>query len=288
MTETPSFQDLLEPEISRWGQELLNRWHQRHLTIPRLLYHYTTAEGLVGILNTQSFWMTNIRYMNDFSELQYATTLALNVIATKRKQCAGKPMLAEFFRRTENSVSPFRKGNEVFAASLCEEGNLLSQWRAYGNRGGGYAIGIDFFHLLRFLPRRCALRKVIYDPDDQQKILGQAIDSLCGFVEKMTEGLDIKEADARNILPKCCSILPRILGEHLVCFKHPEFAEEKEWRLIATIDCDLVLNRNEDSNLLKFRTFRGNIVPYVEVSLQTRRQLPKTISVASDSLFRSW
>lgn len=35
----------------------------------RKLYHYTTWEGVQGILQTQTLWATNYRFLNDYSEL---------------------------------------------------------------------------------------------------------------------------------------------------------------------------------------------------------------------------
>ncbi|MFO1205708.1 MAG: hypothetical protein U1E63_08295 [Burkholderiales bacterium] len=32
------------------------------------LYHYTTAEGLKGIVESQQLWATNIAYLNDAEE----------------------------------------------------------------------------------------------------------------------------------------------------------------------------------------------------------------------------
>lgn len=35
-----------------------------------LLYHYTSAEGVLGITSPDSLWATNIRYMNDSREFR--------------------------------------------------------------------------------------------------------------------------------------------------------------------------------------------------------------------------
>ena len=32
------------------------------------LYHYTTWDGLLGILQTQTLWATHYKFLNDFSE----------------------------------------------------------------------------------------------------------------------------------------------------------------------------------------------------------------------------
>ena len=38
-----------------------------------ILYHYTTASGLVGILQSNRLWATSAIFMNDVNELNYGT-----------------------------------------------------------------------------------------------------------------------------------------------------------------------------------------------------------------------
>jgi hypothetical protein len=40
-----------------------------------LLWHYTTGAGLRGILEKNLLWATDVRYMNDESELNYPVSL---------------------------------------------------------------------------------------------------------------------------------------------------------------------------------------------------------------------
>jgi hypothetical protein len=42
----------------------------------RILYHYTTQEGLLGIIKCRCLWTTNIFYLNDSTEFNYALELA--------------------------------------------------------------------------------------------------------------------------------------------------------------------------------------------------------------------
>ena len=42
---------------------------------PEILYHYTTAKGLLGIFNTKSIWATHVSYLNDEQEFVYITTI---------------------------------------------------------------------------------------------------------------------------------------------------------------------------------------------------------------------
>ena len=247
---------------------IIQDWLKYHTPIPNILYHYTSAEGLIGILSSLSFWMTNLRYMNDLSELQYARNLISGVIDSKSAQYNSNPIQKEFFRRIRNTFSPFEGSTEVFATCFCENGNLLSQWRAYGGKGGGYAIGMDFFHLLRFLSKKCFLRRVIYDPGDQNRIIAEVIDRVCALLGELTSGQDVKEADSDNTLPQFCMFSNNLLGEYIFSFKHPEFVEEKEWRLVFVWDCNPIINRDSDFRDLRFRTFDGNVIPFCEVSFQ--------------------
>lgn len=39
--------------------------------IPSVLYHYTSADGLIGIVRNQRLWATDIEYLNDSEELTH-------------------------------------------------------------------------------------------------------------------------------------------------------------------------------------------------------------------------
>lgn len=42
---------------------------------PEILYHYTDAKGLLGILNSKQIWATSYRFMNDAREFEYGFDL---------------------------------------------------------------------------------------------------------------------------------------------------------------------------------------------------------------------
>jgi len=47
------------------------------------LWHYTTAEGLKGILYDQTLWATDYRYLNDESEITYSKTIIRQAMLPK-------------------------------------------------------------------------------------------------------------------------------------------------------------------------------------------------------------
>src|ERR687891_1650454 len=97
----------IEDLLSRLETDLHSTWASHHVEFPEVLYHYTTADGLLGIVGSTSFWMTSLRYMNDQSELQYARELVRAVLNDKVKEYEGNPTLIEFFRRIRETFDPF-------------------------------------------------------------------------------------------------------------------------------------------------------------------------------------
>jgi hypothetical protein len=53
--------------------------------IPDLLFHYTDAAGLLGIIDSRKLWMTKVQYLNDKSELNYAFDLMREEIDQQKK-----------------------------------------------------------------------------------------------------------------------------------------------------------------------------------------------------------
>jgi len=205
--------------------------------------------------------------MNDFSELQYSRSLIESRFAVKQSELSLTEVQKEFINRISSAFDPFsHSGSSVFSASFCEDGNLLSQWRAYRGKGGGYCIGFDFFHTLRHLSKPCVLRRVIYDKQEQIELIDSTIDTFLSTLLSQTQGKSIEEVTA-TFLPALCMAFHSIIGEYMFSFKHPDFHEEKEWRLVHSSNINPTFNRSHDDTIL-FRNFDGNIIPYLTVSFE--------------------
>lgn len=277
-SDKQSIYDLTNSIISSsFVESMISTWEEYHSQIPETLYHYTSADGLLGILSSKSLWMTELRYMNDLFELQYSRNLIEKRFSVKFNEPELSEIQKDFINRISKSFDPFSySGKSVFSTSFCEDGNLLSQWRAYRGSGGGYAIGIDFFHTIRFLNKVCVLRSVIYDEAEQIRLIDSAINSFFSALsvqekEKSTEY--IKD----EFLPALCMAFNLVIGEYMFSFKHPDFREEREWRLVHFTDTNLTHNRQNKPPL--FRSFDGNIIPYMAVSLE------EAIKISKDDLY---
>jgi hypothetical protein len=249
---------------------LASRWQEHDHETPDRLYHYTSADGLIGILGSQSIWMTDLRYMNDMSELQYARDLIAQRVANQPEKELSAAQ-REFLHKISGNFIPIGTELAVFSAFFCEEGNLLSQWRAYRGAGGGYAIGFDFFHMLRLLDRPCVLRRVVYDIEQQVKFIDDTIGVFLTTVEAMATGE--KEADLPETLSFAHRAFSSVAAEMLFSFKHPDFREEREWRLVTFLQSNPRYDRG--APLPKTRSYEGNIIPYYAVSFAAAIQASK-------------
>src|SRR5580704_8956937 len=115
---------------------------------PQRLFHYTSQAGLLGIVSSNVLWATNALYLNDSSELDYGLTVAREKL---RSVLQRSDPVNELLRRTDDllKLQVLLPNRSFYACCFCEESNLLSQWREYADRGGGYAIGFDTDDLMR-------------------------------------------------------------------------------------------------------------------------------------------
>jgi hypothetical protein len=137
------------PPVLRKAVEAFNDWSNAYLlasdahnTITAPLYHYTNAAGLEGIINNQQIWFTSYAHLNDPSELTFGMSVASGLL---KEIGAGSDsrikifcdMVTDLFTH-ENMRSAFG----FFIASFSKDGDDLGQWRAYGDNGRGFALGL--------------------------------------------------------------------------------------------------------------------------------------------------
>lgn len=121
-------------------------WQADHSQPPRLLYHYTSLGGLRGIIASRSFWASDVRFMNDASELAYAAEVISNVVAETLATVTSS-VLKKVLPDYPGFANAFEYGERPFVACFCTRADLLSQWRGYSAGKVGYSLGVDFRQL---------------------------------------------------------------------------------------------------------------------------------------------
>ena len=203
---------------------------------PELLFHYTTIGGAFGILTSDALWMTKIRYLNDTSELEIGIVTFRDIL-NELLEAHGpddEHRLLESVRDGLDSVA----ASNICVSSFCEHGDLLSQWRWYGEGGRGVSIGVSSRVLSGMGKHAINLWKCIYDAAAHRELLLAFVDRLLESYrsEKAARGGGELDAESshyllRGFFASFLQIAPII--------KNPNFAEEREWRLVTLpVDVD--------------------------------------------------
>jgi hypothetical protein len=241
---------------------------------PPRLFHYTDSQGLIGIVVDQRLWASNADFLNDSSEPAYA----LDVLKTSfneverclRSSGAAQRALTSFWDWAMDEYEG--QGPHIYVFCLSECDDLLSQWRAYGGHGAGYAIGFSAPGLCSLLrpSEGQYLVKIVYDRAQQEEEAKSAFNQIVSVVEQFehkhgridagTCGPDADLVD-RRVRSAFLSELIRLRGR----FKTLAFREEKEWRLIQFVPP--ALGRPP----IRFRHSIDAIKPYLELDLGANR-----------------
>ena len=245
-------------------------WLERRLDddvhlAPDLLWHYTDAGGLMGIVAGERLWATQTSFLNDSTEMAYGVELVTKALASydlTQVEDATARFLGDLFDQHRAALPTWLDQHlDVYVTCFCADGDLLSQWRAYAGRddAGGYSLGLGPGPPLHEWPQRApgghdlALRRVLYDPVEQQAACHELIDALVPVLDPDPQDEELRESFARNLMSG--------VVEFASWCKDPAFEEEQEWRIVY-------VRTNDASKLdLHHRMSRGLVVPYVELEL---------------------
>jgi hypothetical protein len=127
-------------EFGAWSQtQLLN--DQRKSTPTKPLYHYTDMDALKGILGTERLWCFSHLHQTDREEFAYSLRVARRVIKAigRTKDEVTHHFCACLDDMLENNS--FTDTFEFYLFSLSRHRDHRQQWRNYGQKGRGFAIG---------------------------------------------------------------------------------------------------------------------------------------------------
>jgi hypothetical protein len=196
---------------------------------PELLFHYTTIGGAYGILSSDALWMTKIRYLNDTSELEIGVHTFRELLDGMLQEPRPDDE-AELLKTVRDGLESYIASN-ICVASFCEHGDLLSQWRWYGEGGRGVSIGVSSRVLRGMAHSRIHLWKCVYDVAAHRRLLLALVDRLLETyrAEKAGNGGPLPAEHRHYVLERFFVSFLQIAP----IIKNPNFAEEREWRLVS-------------------------------------------------------
>lgn len=197
--------------------------------LPPVLYHYTSLDALVSILDTDGQHIklraTLAKFFNDYQDCSYIND-----------------QIDEAFRRSKYNkekkkkiLNKLNRYKESFICCFSEKKDDLTMWRGYASNGLGVSIGLDFELLSTMVkPLQCS-----YDDREENIRLWQYM---------------IEDELKKELTTKLFS---EILVEETLSVKNPAYKEEGEWRI-----CKYV--RKYTPHQVLFRSTGKTIIPYIE------------------------
>lgn len=206
------------------------------------LAHYTTAENALRILKGKQVWLRNVKFMNDFSEVDHGLGMLRRFFDPKQPDI-GRNALIETLNALqpsvfEQAIAQFngimdRVTDHTYITCLSkhdpEEDDIgrLSMWRGYGKGAAPVAIVIKTHTFVRLTDELGVFSSpVIYQRPDQFYEVMQ------GLPERLRANEGFLRAVDGSWLPH---MLLQMLITYAISQKHRGFAEEKEWRILHVL-----------------------------------------------------
>lgn len=211
--------------------------------------HYTTLQGLIGIVESNELWLSDRRFVNDKLEYEYGKQLALFTIG----EIAGSERDAEFRGLLEKLLSSIQmsSGREIYIGSMSLSPDKLDLWKGYGSSSDSVCIrfagDFDLWNTGNSHPAHIRQQRVVYDEAEQKCLIGAII-----------QPFKAHYAEFRQFAHPFLHDLIWLIESQFISFKHPEYASENELRLtIANLDG--VLEHKKP----RHRIAKGMVVPYI-------------------------
>lgn len=230
------------------------------------IYHYTSAQGLAGILQSQKIWLTRWDCLNDSSEyLQIHDTI---------KRCIKKYRHAhDFYKTIEewNELSRIEKQKkfydednyDLYIASFSDNNDALNMWTYYtkSSKSDGYCIGFKPQNIFSDKVLDLSIHKVFYRQSEKNQIVKKLLDKLYDFYCFAQSRPSVQPFHYQYFISNYINVASAYIG---CFFKHSSFAVENEIRAA------LFIRQTKDNTPLtkKSRISQGIIIPYTELLFQ--------------------
>lgn len=215
------------------------------------IYHYTSAEGITGIIDKHEIWMSNTAFMNDTTELNMLQNAE---VIFKHSDFSIDAVRQEWHELLERRRFNENRQADYYMASFSRQKDSLEQWRAYGN----FCIGFDARKLA--VRKRVFLYSCLYTENDIRRWVLKK--------EKIDEWKSLGDDKERR------NGAYNLFYAASMKYKNKHFRNEREVRLIASSHhnwfCKNSPEMFEDDLPIHFRRHPvyGFPVPYVKFFIE--------------------
>lgn len=242
--------DVIQAVLTAYGDCL--EAIERRAVPAGLIYHYCDANALLSIFHNRQVWATDAGYLNDTKELvslfdgveQHLKSAVTDTERYVRDHMLSVALSAPKFRARLIGLSSY-------VSCFSEDGDVLSQWRAYGANGMGFAIGFEP-HKLSVLSKGGGgtLKRMSYGGSAEEGIVLDYFGKIVAALAPLAGEFGRYGFPSMDLTEWLSLRMSEFLHEVAFECKHPAFHEEREWRILAG-----------DGNL-RFRASNNRVVPY--------------------------
>ena len=207
---------------------------------PATLYHYTSQNAFLQIVNSSELWLSNIRHLNDPMEAVFGLDLMQRLVA-KSKSAASIDEIISTYRQHAVFDSYLESIKPTYVMSFSSTPDRLADWVNYGDNGRGLSIAfardklvslaITFMRDRQFL----LLLPIYYFPTDRS----HQDTANPGFIDSFAAYADRISAIIQSTSPPDLELLKPVVFESLTLvaslIKSDFHAEEAEWRLLIRL-----------------------------------------------------
>ena len=193
-----------------------------------LVWHYTSGDGLIKILDSGTIFSTQVSCLNDSTEIRYSASVLRTALSKLLPELPGDDRVSNFVKRFisflhDDEKLPNHMVLPIFVCCFSSLEDDLSQWRSYGGGENGYAIAIRPKNLQA---SDSLVVKVNYDPKIHSELAENVARDTINFYE---EGLEAGIADWDDVF---LQIWDLSLSKVAPAIKDPGFKQEKEVRVV--------------------------------------------------------
>lgn len=207
-------------------------------------FHYTTRQGLIGILETASIWGTEYRKLNDTAELtegESAIDAELEAISSEYADTTARGSVCRQVLDARRSYRMTDPRHGVYVTSFSSKGDLLTQWDRYAQGARGFAIGFNSLPLPvspqapRGLDTSLApdFQPCVYSQEAYRAMLRRELFGVADNFETYAAAYrrDLTDVQAEQLGRSAWLTAASRLGASVPYLKHEGFVDEREWRL---------------------------------------------------------
>ena len=249
-------------------------------SIPKTIFHYTSPDGLIGIVKNSELWFSRYDCLNDAREGEYIKEVYVKTLDSLHgiydnaflDQIRNiEPDGHKYFRLKDSPVTKTENGESYYVVSvdttpyLCcfsLNDDSLPMWNYYSKSGQyeGYNIGFLVEELKNEL-KNVDVKKCIYDEADQMEVLKN-------FIAGSYENYSVHKHSIEYIREGLAAILSTLSMQ----FKNKVFEHESEVRMVYWRP-DTNEQIESKGLSLNYRQTKGIIIPFVKQKIELKETI---------------